>query len=174
MLQMTPCQFRPRRNTGSLLLSSLLLFAALVTPQMAKAQDTWTQQNPTTSPTARYGHNMAWDGHEVILFGGLINGGGSIVNDTWAWDGSQWTLLSPAHKPPVRDLEGMVYDAARSKIVLFGGTGSGTLGDTWTWDGTDWTNVTPSPLTAANSPSARLRPRMGYDPVSQLVLLYGG
>jgi hypothetical protein len=36
---------------------------------------------------------------------------------------------------------GLAYDAARNRVVLFGGTDElGLLRDTWTWDGTDWTS----------------------------------
>src|SRR5439155_8242680 len=42
-------------------------------------------------------------------------------------------------------------------------------GDTWTWDGTDWTRHTPSV-----SPSSRWGPGLGYDPISNLAVLFGG
>jgi hypothetical protein len=33
----------------------------------------------------------------------------------------------------------MAYDAARSRLVLFGGyNGTENLNDTWEWDGTQW------------------------------------
>ena len=33
----------------------------------------------------------------------------------------------------------MVYDSARSRVVLFGGTGLFVKGSTWEWDGATWT-----------------------------------
>ena len=46
----------------------------------------------------------------------------------------------PATSPSARGGSAMAYDAARGRVVLFGGADvDGTpLGDTWTWDGTTW------------------------------------
>ena len=55
----------------------------------------------------------------------------------------------------------MVYDAARGRVVLFGGTLSGpALADTWEWDGVSWTLVEP-----AVRPPARGGHAMAYDSV---------
>ena len=50
-----------------------------------------------------------------------------------------------------RDGPALAYDAARGRVVLFGGSGGGYLADTWEWDGNDWIQRTPS-----NSPCGRL------------------
>ena len=64
----------------------------------------------------------------------------------------------------------MAYDAARQRVVLFGGIGStGYLGDTWEWDGTTWAQKFP-----ANTPSAKLIYSMTYDPILGEVLMFGG
>lgn len=64
----------------------------------------------------------------------------------------------------------MVYDAGRGKVVLFGGAIAGPeiVGDTWEWDGQNWEQV------AAAGPPARFPAGVGYDPIRQLVLIYGG
>ena len=41
------------------------------------------------------------------------------MGDTWTWDGTDWTLRTPVHSPPARDLLGMAYDAAHEQVVLF-------------------------------------------------------
>jgi hypothetical protein len=67
---------------------------------------------------------------------------------------------------------GMVYDAARRQVLLFGGCGGGSpclLGDTWTWDGMTWTEQHP-----ATSPPARAHIGMAYDASRRQVLLFGG
>ena len=58
---------------------------------------TWTQQSPATHPSARYGASMAYDQAtgQLILFGGAINSGKVTYGDTWAWNGTTWTQLSP-------------------------------------------------------------------------------
>ena len=56
------------------------------------------------------------------------------------WDGTNWSLIVPASSPPVRTNSAMAFDAARGRVMLFGGQiASGTLNDTWEWDGTAWT-----------------------------------
>jgi len=64
----------------------------------------------------------------------------------------------------------MVHDAARQRIVLFGGTdGSSTFGDTWEWDGVAWTRRFPGSI-----PPARYRHAMAYDAARRRVVLFGG
>jgi hypothetical protein len=68
--------------------------------------------------------------------------------DTWTWDGSAWTAQNPSLAPPARGGEGLAYDAARKRVVLFGGAdfaigGSNWagMGDTWIWDGSSWKQI---------------------------------
>ena len=46
---------------------------------------------------------------------------GTNFNDTWAWDGLNWTQLSPTTSPAVRQFAGMAYDPIRDRTVLYGG-----------------------------------------------------
>lgn len=64
----------------------------------------------------------------------------------------------------------MVYDAARNRVVLFGGwDGDQFLSDTWEHDGLQWRAVsTPMP------PPPRHKAGMVYDSVRQLTVLFGG
>lgn len=52
----------------------------------------WTKQAPTTTPSARVGATMAWDGTNVIMFGG--SGIMDASSETWKYDGSanNWVL----------------------------------------------------------------------------------
>jgi hypothetical protein len=61
----------------------------------------------------------------------------------------------------------MVYDTARRRVVLFGGTG--TEGGTWEWDGRTWTERTP-----VNPPAARQNHAMAYDALRRRAVLFGG
>src|SRR5262249_12382183 len=84
---------------------SLIVPAALslVVPAMAGAQDDWMHAAPATTPPGRYDAGMAFDSarNRTVLFGGVdVNFNG--LNDTWEWDGSTWTQLSPATSPPAR------------------------------------------------------------------------
>lgn len=97
---------------------------------------TWTQI-PIAGPSARYGHAMAYDSQRgvVVLFGGQ-NGfsfGDTVLGDTWEYDDTSmtWTQL-PIAGPSPRSFVKMVYDAARERVVLFGGyDGAQMVGDTW-------------------------------------------
>jgi len=82
---------------------------------------------------------MAYDAarRQVVLFGGVNPNSGVLLNDTWVWDGSNWTQKSPQTSPPAREGHAMAYDIARGRVVLFGGLDAkmNTLNDTWLWDG---------------------------------------
>jgi hypothetical protein len=99
----------------------------------------WTQQSPTTTPPIREDHRIAYDASlgVTLLFAGFDADLPPDLDDTWQWDGMNWTQLAPVRSPAARDLFGLVYDPNRDNVVLFGGHSddSGTvLGDTWEWN----------------------------------------
>lgn len=107
--------------------------------------------------------------NQTILFGGS-NAGGTTNNETWSWNGSNWTQLSPVTSPPARTFTAMTYDPDRQVIVLFGGfNGASTLSDTWEWNGTNWSEKSP-----ATVPAARSFHSMTYDTFQDRVVLVGG
>ena len=56
-----------------------------------------------------------------------------------------WQLLTTAHSPSPRSTVAMARDAARDRIVLWGGSdGFGAKNDTWEFDGTDWQQRQPT------------------------------
>ena len=77
----------------------------------------------------------------------------------------------------------MAYDAARGRVVLFGGgivptsqQGGGWPptqfhADTWEWNGATWLERTPQ---GGSSPRARHEHAMAYDPIRQVTYLFGG
>ncbi len=139
----------------------------------------WAQATGlSASPSARWGASMSYDAAlgEVILFGGFDQTGVED-NDTWAWNGSAWTQLSPASSPTGRDSAGMDYDAALGQIVLFGGelALNGTyLNDTWVLSGNSPGNLTWTQQTSGTSPAARATSAMAYDAAQNQVVLFGG
>jgi hypothetical protein len=100
-------------------------------------------------PSARYFHGMAYDAarRRVVLFGGLrpLADGGApeTLGDTWTWDGSAWTNVSPPGSPSARQFMALGYDPIRMKVVMFGGYDSNQdlLDETWEWNGSTWTEV---------------------------------
>ena len=88
---------------------------------------------------------MAYDAArgEVVLFGGRRL---RLLDDTWTWDGTDWTERSPRHRSPsARDSMGMAYDAARGEVVMFGGSDAARL------------SATPGPGTARTGRSSGRR-----------------
>ena len=131
----------------------------------------WTQLSPAASPSTRSGASMAYDPAtgNMVLFGGTNSSNTGAVNDTWTWNGTTWTELSPTTSPSARQNASMAYDPATGDMVLFGGYAGGYVGDTWTWNGTTWTKLSP-----ATSPSAREAASMAYDPATGNMVLFGG
>ncbi len=86
-----------------------------------------------------------------VLYGGSAAVSPTLmtwVDDTWEWNGIEWTRRFPAHTPGLRAGHEMVYDTVRNKVLLFGGyTPTAPFGDAtvWEYDGTDWTLRTTSP-----------------------------
>ena len=62
----------------------------------------------------------------------LLGADARYVNDeTWEWDGANWTRSPTQNNPPLRYQQAMAYDQARGRAVLFGGRLGWELGDTW-------------------------------------------
>ena len=138
----------------------------------------WLQEHPATSPPALFGASMAYDPAtaDIVLFGGT---GGSLAassDETWVWDGSDWSQRVPATSPPARSGGSLAFDEATGSMLLFGGTdgtygadGAVPLDDTWTWDGSDWTELFP-----ATVPQGRADAAMAFDPATGNLVLTSG
>jgi hypothetical protein len=108
--------------------------------------------------------------NQLLLFGGSATTGTGFSNQTWTWNGSNWTQLHPATSPPGREDQQMAYDAATKTVILFAGFhGTGYWDDTWSWNGTTWTQLNP-----ATSPSGRDSAAFVYDPATSQMILFGG
>jgi len=78
-------------------------------------------------------------------------------------------MASQVPAPPAVYSVGTAFDAARSTLVVFGGSGGrGYVGDTWQWNGTAWSRL------AGSGPSARNSPAMAYDAARKQVVMFGG
>ena len=139
---------------------------------------TWTQKSPATSPPAREFFALAYDAatSNVVLFGGdNANSftGTSNFSDTWTWNGTNWTLQSPANSPAARISPSMMYDPVPGNLVLYGGIASSSGGtiysDTWVWNGSNWTL---EPMSAP--PAAREGAYSVFDTATNNVVMFGG
>jgi pimeloyl-ACP methyl ester carboxylesterase len=133
----------------------------------------WAKKNPLNSPPPRTSSGMAYDAArgQVVLFGGndAIGLPSSLLNDTWVWDGTNWTQKSPTNSPTPRYGQALAFDSIRGQVVMFGGEDGSTPGDTWIWDGTNWTRKSP-----LNSPSPRSTTALAYDAARGEVVMFGG
>jgi len=99
-------------------------------------------------PPPRSHHRMAFDSRAgvMLLYGGdgvrtSDMGGLNVLADMWSWDGKSWTEIKTTG-PGKRLLHAMAYDAARGKLVFYGGEdGRKLFDDTWEWDGQQWAQI---------------------------------
>ncbi len=175
------------------------VFLAILAPARAEAADSvlcdcWQRvRAPTFAgdyPIDQSASAAAFDAAR----GQIVKFGGSTfilteIDDTWVWDGTQWTKMNPATKPSARTRAQMAYDPKRQRVVLFGGFNSmfGPQYDTWEWDGSNWTmppSANPPTLggTATQSPYAPdfgtkaglTQGQMVWDPIREEIVLFGG
>jgi PKD repeat protein len=120
--------------------------------------DRWTKLSTTTAPTQRYAASLGYDSATGgdVLFGGLYThyfpNVTTLRNDTWTFQGGQW---SPSHLtagPSARAAGGFAYDGVDQGLILFGGTVRNNqyfdrdLNDTWLFASGNWTKLTgPEP-----------------------------
>ncbi len=110
--------------------------------------------------------------NRTVLFGGWTDNG--RINDTWEYDGTDWTQVAAANPPAPRWAHSMAYDPALGRTVLFGGDYliPGRLGpnnETWLYDGAAWQQLVPT-----NSPSPRDWAPIAYDSAQASLVLFGG
>ena len=119
----------------------------------------WTQTVTPTAPYARWAASMAFDSQrgKTVMFGGDHIQPYSLgdTNDTWEWDGAQWSRAWTSAAPAIRAGQTMSFDSRRDRMVMFGGNNAAVspatlYGDTWELG----TGIT----TPAGSPAATLNP----------------
>lgn len=175
-------------------LRRVMLFVAvafsLVPASVAHAQDgTWTSLGPTSTPGLLRGHSNVFDRGQqrFVIFAG---GSGSVprpwdlMNDVWILDVSgtpTWTMVPHSGVEPGGRLDAQYgYDAARNRLLIFGGYGRHYpttpfeyLNDVWqlSLDGTPtWTELFP----AGQPPAGRLAGAAVFDPMRQRFVGFGG
>ena len=139
----------------------------------------WRQLHPQNSPPPLLGPSLATDPvrGRVVLFGGqtqiAVPGPWLCLNDTWEWDGNDWTLMQPSQRPRARLSAGMAFCARTRTLVMYGGsTIGGAIGDrlTWEWDGVDWRSTQAYPTDPPSGQKAT--PAMVTLPWSGNVLMF--
>ena len=115
---------------------------------------------------------MAYDpvSKKIVLFGGFGDNGN--LNDTWTFDGANWTQVTTPVAPPARNGAGMAFDRPSKKLVMFGGFNTKKfLQDTWVWDGatSTWTEVS-----MVHSPPKATGAALFTDPLTGDAMMFGG
>ncbi len=163
--------------------------ASVLLTGLAFAQADWTLRSPAHVPPKRMYTVIAQfgSGSSVVMFGGLNLGPPgvfsqfNVLDDTWIWNGTDWTQLSLSLAPPARYGASMAYDPVGGKAVLFGGRNAAglLLSDTWLFAPhrlcskcttfLAWSQVDP-----ATSPPARAEAAMAFDARLQRIILTAG
>ncbi|MEQ9499329.1 MAG: hypothetical protein RIT81_20765 [Deltaproteobacteria bacterium] len=109
-----------------------------------------------TGPAFRVEPALAYDAGCgcAVMFGGDQNSFAS--NETWLWDGRQWTRVGAGVAPTGSINANLVYDPLRDRMVLFGGRtlGAAPVEETWEWDGTTWLEIVDEGAAARSTWSA--------------------
>jgi hypothetical protein len=135
----------------------------------------WRQVLTANAPRPRSFYGLAYDERRgrTVLFGGQLGGfiptGG---NETWEYNGVDWTRATPAYVMPGLESPAMAYDSGRGVVVMFGGWDGNVSIDhreTWEYDGVDWV-LRPT----ANAPLSGYRAGIAYDQDRGRLVLYGG
>jgi len=142
------------------------------TPSPLAVND-WTNMNPGSGPSARFGHSMvyaSWS-DKIVLFGGRTVAGQNDQTWVYSYNTNTWTFKWQSYAPSPRYLHSMAYDSQSNRVILFGGYLSDFLMDTWAYNpsGDYWSEVSPFP-----SPAPRIDSFMAYDEESDRIVLYGG
>ena len=151
----------------NLTLASFAVLAAQLPAQ-------WAQLSPATMPSARRSGAAAFDsvGNRTLFVGGIQPSPSTILGQTWSWNGTLWTQLSPAGGTIARWGHGMVRNTQNNRLIVFGGrspTLSAYANDTQEWTGTAWQTIsTPT------APSARHLYGFAFDSARNRAVLFGG
>jgi len=117
-------------------------------------------ENPNANP-----HSSRRAGLGLVAVAGLV----AVVGLAVALAHHPTTSVAPpGFTGPVVGLGfSVAYDAAADQVVVFGGLNSADT--TWLWNDARWTRASPR-----NSPQGRSGAATAYDPMTQMVMLFGG
>jgi hypothetical protein len=159
-------------------------FIGSTAPASAQSVPAWTQLAPTgVPPLARAAHSAIL---EPVTSQMLVFGGTHVpdFNDLWSLTTSgspQWTSVTPAGVIPAgRVGHSAVYDAANSRMTIFGGglgQSSPCANDVWVLSNANRVNGTPTWTQLAptgTAPVPRIFHTSVYDPASNRMMVFGG
>jgi hypothetical protein len=175
----TPCAFGCLQyypTTNSLVLVDTGNFPVYLQPTV----NTWTFTNPNwvasvvgipNNPSGRTNCGMAFDGTNLVLFGGIGPDGTGYLNDTWAFNGSAWSnpITNDGYDNGLVSRKNPYMAAMTGGVVLFGGQEAYyTMQDTWFWNKSEWVQQFPT-----NSPPIRVGAYFASNGTNNAIL-FGG
>lgn len=146
---------------------------------------TWTElDDGAEGPAPRYHAQLAFDpvSETLYVWGGGTNESGLVLtpaSDLWSWTADDgWTELSTTgDAPSTRMFTASAYDAARNRLVVFGGQvgdfTSQAYHDTYalSLDDLSWTQLHDG---TGQAPSTRMHGAMFHDPPRDRYVLFAG
>ena len=175
-------------------LGAVSILVALLAPGPSYAVDgTWSAlTNGGTAPSPRRCYAAVYDRQDkqyVIAAGefGDLQGNYQLFNEVWTLslepgEPSQWAMETVQGSPPgERHSPQWAFDAARKRLIMFGGYGRHYPGDPFAYlddvwqlsmagGGMHWNELNP----IGTPPSGRLAGTAIYDPMRQRVVGFGG
>jgi len=148
---------------------------------LTDGSEAWSQvRTRGPLPPARGQHSAIYDGanQRMIVYGGHSRY--HNFRDVWALDltpgAERWSKLFPdGDGPGARRWHTAIYDAPRSRMVVFGGGGSGTMfNDVWALDLTPGTEAWSLVTVVGAPPAARTQHTAVHDAAGQRMVVFGG
>jgi hypothetical protein len=134
----------------------------------------WQQLHPAHSPSPRDGASMSFDPaiSAIVLYGGVDNSTPmpSAINDTWAWNGSDWTALRPAQSPAGGIRPRLAFLNGANLLERFGDCRESHDVNVYAFDGSTWSAHPPS----GSGPGALCLPSLAADTARRQLVLFGG
>ncbi len=167
-------------------LASTFFVSVLLASSLNAQNPAWTELVPAgTLPPPRAAASLVYDGstNQAILFGG----GYPETGDLWRLSNANgtggtpvWTQLFLSPSPAAREVQGAVYSASTSTMIVFGGglgSTSPCVNDTWIL--TNATGVSGSPAWNQLHPTGPVPSVRGsfvavYDDANNRMMIFGG
>jgi galactose oxidase-like protein len=173
----------PARQAGSMAYDEvnrrLILFGGL--GQSGPLNDTWAWDgsawqalHPAHSPSPREHAPAVYDSAlgAIVLYGGMNPAATSPtpINDTWIWNGADWTQLQPGASPVGGGRPRLAFLAGANLIERFGDCLETWDRSLYAFDGRTWS---PHPVSGTWPPALCL-PSFAGDISRRQLLLFGG
>jgi len=134
--------------------------------------ENWKKLETANNPGARYLHQMIYDANlkKIFLFGGYNRTKWTWEDDdTYAWDGENWTRVAETGPNPSYSEFAMAYDVKNQNTIYLDHSG------TWTFNGTAWSKLEtvtdfPKFYKIYGYSNGNVGKLMAYDPVRQNVV----